>query len=109
MGCLGGLFSSKSSGKKSSSAPLLEALRDKVEENPADAKLAHDLANQLRAAGDLEGALEYARRSAQAHQKAGFATKALAVLKGAGYADAVHVGGGVVAWGNQIDPSQPSY
>ena len=30
-------------------------------------------------------------------------------LKGAGYADAVHVGGGVVAWVNQIDPSQPSY
>lgn len=33
----------------------------------------------------------------------------LAVLKGAGYSDAVHVGGGVVAWVNQIDPSQPSY
>jgi len=33
----------------------------------------------------------------------------LAVAKGAGYADAVHVGGGVVAWVNQIDPSQPSY
>jgi adenylyltransferase/sulfurtransferase len=35
--------------------------------------------------------------------------EALAVLKGAGYADAVHVGGGVVAWVNQIDPSQPTY
>ena len=35
--------------------------------------------------------------------------EALAVLKGAGYADAVHVGGGVVAWVNQIDPSQPAY
>ncbi len=33
----------------------------------------------------------------------------LAVVKGAGYADAVHVGGGVVAWVNQIDPSQPAY
>ena len=33
----------------------------------------------------------------------------LAIVKGAGYADAVHVGGGVVAWVNQIDPSQPSY
>ena len=33
----------------------------------------------------------------------------LAVVKGAGYSDAVHVGGGVVAWVNQIDPSQPSY
>ncbi len=35
--------------------------------------------------------------------------EALAVLKGAGYADSVHVGGGVVAWVNQIDPSQPAY
>ena len=33
----------------------------------------------------------------------------LAVLKGAGFADSVHVGGGVVAWVNQIDPSQPAY
>ncbi|MGI8434196.1 MAG: adenylyltransferase/sulfurtransferase MoeZ [Nocardioidaceae bacterium] len=33
----------------------------------------------------------------------------LAVLKGAGFDDSVHVGGGVVAWVNQIDPSQPSY
>ncbi len=33
----------------------------------------------------------------------------LAIVKGAGYADAVHVGGGVAQWVNQIDPSQPSY
>ncbi|MDQ1614356.1 MAG: hypothetical protein QOJ60_295, partial [Actinomycetota bacterium] len=26
-----------------------------------------------------------------------------------GFADAVHVGGGVSAWVNQIDPSLPSY
>jgi sulfur-carrier protein adenylyltransferase/sulfurtransferase len=35
--------------------------------------------------------------------------EALAVLKGAGFSDALHVGGGVVAWVNQIDPSQPVY
>jgi len=35
--------------------------------------------------------------------------EALAVVKGAGFADAVHVGGGIVAWVNKIDPSQPSY
>ena len=35
--------------------------------------------------------------------------EALAVVKGAGYADAVHVGGGVSAWVDQIDPSQPAY
>ncbi len=44
------------------------------------------------------------------HCKSGVrSAEALAVLKGAGYDDAVHVGGGVVAWVNQIDPSQPSY
>ncbi len=44
------------------------------------------------------------------HCKSGVrSAEALAALKGAGYGDAVHVGGGVVAWVNQIDPSQPSY
>jgi adenylyltransferase/sulfurtransferase len=33
----------------------------------------------------------------------------LAVLKAAGFSDAVHVGGGVAAWVNQIEPSLPSY
>jgi adenylyltransferase/sulfurtransferase len=35
--------------------------------------------------------------------------ESLAVLKGAGFADSIHVGGGVSAWVNQIDPSQPAY
>ena len=35
--------------------------------------------------------------------------EALSIVKGAGYADAVHVGGGISAWVNQIDPSQPAY
>ena len=44
------------------------------------------------------------------HCKTGVrSAEALAVLKGAGYSDAVHVGGGVSAWVNQIDPSQPTY
>ena len=44
------------------------------------------------------------------HCKSGVrSAEALAVLKGAGFADAVHVGGGVAAWVNQIDPSQPAY
>ena len=33
----------------------------------------------------------------------------LGMLHGAGFADSVHVGGGVAAWVNQIDPSQPAY
>ncbi|WP_435770893.1 adenylyltransferase/sulfurtransferase MoeZ [Nocardioides sp. SYSU DS0651] len=44
------------------------------------------------------------------HCKSGVrSAECLAVVKGAGYDDAVHVGGGVVAWVNQVDPSQPAY
>jgi len=44
------------------------------------------------------------------HCKSGVrSAEALAVVKGAGFSDAVHVGGGVAAWVSQIDPSQPSY
>ncbi|NHC13253.1 adenylyltransferase/sulfurtransferase MoeZ [Motilibacter deserti] len=44
------------------------------------------------------------------HCKTGVrSAETLAILKGAGFADAVHVGGGVAAWVNQIDPSQPAY
>jgi sulfur-carrier protein adenylyltransferase/sulfurtransferase len=44
------------------------------------------------------------------HCKAGTrSAEVLAVLKGAGFGDAIHVGGGVAAWVNQVDPSQPSY
>jgi len=44
------------------------------------------------------------------HCKSGVrSAEALAVLKGAGFADAVHVGGGVLAWVSQIEPDKPSY
>jgi len=44
------------------------------------------------------------------HCKSGVrSAECLAVLKGAGFADAKHVGGGVVAWVNQIEPDKPSY
>ncbi|MGA8846104.1 MAG: adenylyltransferase/sulfurtransferase MoeZ [Nocardioides sp.] len=44
------------------------------------------------------------------HCKSGVrSAETLAIVQGAGYDDAVHVGGGVVAWVTQIDPSQPSY
>ncbi len=33
----------------------------------------------------------------------------LAVLKSAGFADSQHVGGGILAWINQIEPSKPVY
>jgi len=44
------------------------------------------------------------------HCKSGArSAECLAVLKNAGFSDAVHVGGGVLAWVNQVDPSLPSY
>jgi len=44
------------------------------------------------------------------HCKSGArSAEALAIVKNAGFADAVHVGGGVLAWVNQVDPSLPTY
>ena len=44
------------------------------------------------------------------HCKSGArSAECLAVLKNAGFSDAVHVGGGVLAWVSQVDPSLPSY
>jgi sulfur-carrier protein adenylyltransferase/sulfurtransferase len=39
----------------------------------------------------------------------GRSAECLAIVKEAGFSDAVHVGGGVLAWVNQVDPSLPSY
>ena len=39
----------------------------------------------------------------------GRSAEALAVVKGAGYADAIHVGGGILAWVSQVEPDKPSY
>jgi rhodanese-related sulfurtransferase len=44
------------------------------------------------------------------HCKSGArSAEVLAVLKAAGFSDAVHVGGGVLAWVSQVDPSLPTY
>ncbi|HEX6468317.1 MAG TPA: adenylyltransferase/sulfurtransferase MoeZ [Streptosporangiaceae bacterium] len=44
------------------------------------------------------------------HCKSGArSAECLAIVHDAGFSDAVHVGGGVLAWVNQIDPSQPTY
>ena len=44
------------------------------------------------------------------HCKTGVrSAECLAVVKSAGFADAVHVGGGVIAWVNQVDPLLPVY
>ena len=39
----------------------------------------------------------------------GRSAEVLAVAKGAGFSDATHVGGGVLAWVSQIEPDKPSY
>jgi adenylyltransferase/sulfurtransferase len=44
------------------------------------------------------------------HCKSGArSAECLAIVKDAGFSNAVHLGGGVLAWVNQIDPSQPTY
>jgi adenylyltransferase/sulfurtransferase len=44
------------------------------------------------------------------HCKSGArSAEVLAVIKNAGFKDAVHVGGGVLAWVSQVDPSLPTY
>jgi sulfur-carrier protein adenylyltransferase/sulfurtransferase len=44
------------------------------------------------------------------HCKSGArSAECLAIVKNAGFSDAVHLGGGVLSWVNQIDPSQPTY
>jgi sulfur-carrier protein adenylyltransferase/sulfurtransferase len=44
------------------------------------------------------------------HCKSGVrSAEVLAVIKDAGFSDAVHVGGGVLAWISQIEPSLPAY
>ncbi len=44
------------------------------------------------------------------HCKSGArSAEVLAVVKNAGFADAVHVGGGVLAWVSQVDPALPVY
>jgi adenylyltransferase/sulfurtransferase len=39
----------------------------------------------------------------------GRSAEVLSVVKGAGYADAIHVGGGILAWVSQIEPDKPAY
>ncbi|MEV5747464.1 adenylyltransferase/sulfurtransferase MoeZ [Actinoallomurus sp. NPDC052308] len=44
------------------------------------------------------------------HCKSGArSAECLAIVKNAGFSDAVHLGGGVLAWVNQIEPDKPSY
>ncbi len=44
------------------------------------------------------------------HCKSGArSAEALAALHKAGFADASHLGGGVLAWARQVDPSLPTY
>jgi len=44
------------------------------------------------------------------HCKTGVrSAECLAIVKNAGFSDAVHVGGGIISWVNTVDPSLPSY
>jgi adenylyltransferase/sulfurtransferase len=44
------------------------------------------------------------------HCKSGArSAECLAIVKNAGFSDAVHLGGGVLSWVNQIEPAKPTY
>ncbi|MGH3365717.1 MAG: adenylyltransferase/sulfurtransferase MoeZ [Nocardioidaceae bacterium] len=59
--------------------------------------------------GEAIGQLPQAKQAVFYCKVGGRSAEVLAVAKGAGFGDAVHVGGGVSAWVNQVDPSQPAY
>jgi adenylyltransferase/sulfurtransferase len=59
--------------------------------------------------GSALGALPSDRRIVLHCKVGGRSAEALAVVKGAGFADAVHVGGGILAWVSQIEPDKPAY
>jgi hypothetical protein len=77
MGFLDSLLKRKGGGDE------LQALRERVEKNPKDWKLANDLSMQLKAKGEVEQAVHYALVAARAHKDNGFLQKALAVVRGA--------------------------
>jgi adenylyltransferase/sulfurtransferase len=44
------------------------------------------------------------------HCKSGMrSAECLAVVKNAGFSDAVHVGGGILSWISTVDPALPTY
>ncbi|MFC7327673.1 adenylyltransferase/sulfurtransferase MoeZ [Marinactinospora rubrisoli] len=59
--------------------------------------------------GEAFGKLPQDKKIVLHCKSGGRSAEALAALKGAGFANAVHVGGGVLAWVNQVDPSLPAY
>ncbi len=59
--------------------------------------------------GEALGLLPHDRRIVL-HCKSGVrSAECLAIVKNAGFSDAVHVGGGIVSWVSTVDPSLPSY
>jgi molybdopterin/thiamine biosynthesis adenylyltransferase/rhodanese-related sulfurtransferase len=59
--------------------------------------------------GEALDLLPQGRRVVLHCKSGGRSAKALAALHGAGRTDAVHVGGGVLAWVSEIEPDKPTY
>jgi hypothetical protein len=79
MGFLGGLFQKKRG--VSSGNTQTDLLIEKLEANPKDARVAHELAVAMKAQGDVSGAIIYALQAAGIHKDGGFLQKALSELK----------------------------
>jgi adenylyltransferase/sulfurtransferase len=59
--------------------------------------------------GDALGSLPQDKQIVLHCKVGGRSAEVLAAVKGAGFKDAIHVGGGVLAWVSQIEPEKPSY
>lgn len=59
--------------------------------------------------GSALGKLPHDRQIVLHCKVGGRSAEVLAVVKGAGFADAIHVGGGINAWVNEIEPDKPNY
>jgi adenylyltransferase/sulfurtransferase len=59
--------------------------------------------------GEALSRLPQDRRIVLHCKSGGRSAECLAVVKNAGFADAVHLGGGVLAWVNEVDPALPVY
>ena len=59
--------------------------------------------------GDALGDLPQDKQIVLHCKVGGRSAEVLALLKNAGFADAVHLGGGVLSWVNQIEPEKPTY
>ncbi|HVF04667.1 MAG TPA: adenylyltransferase/sulfurtransferase MoeZ [Frankiaceae bacterium] len=109
----------EAAAEASVTAPELQAMFDRGEEfllvdvrEPGEHEIVRIPGSVLIPKGDLPARLAELPQDKPVlvYCKTGIrSAEALALLKGAGFATAKHVQGGVTAWAHQVDPSLPTY